>query len=56
MDRVHVRNVMGHNTQGIFREENAETQVVEEARVIRVRIDDAEYPDAFLEIVLEIEG
>ncbi len=56
-ERVVVRNVRGRYPQrGIFREENIETQVVEEARVIRVRIDDAEHPEAWIELTLEIEG
>lgn len=56
-ERVVVRNVSGRYPRGgVFREENIETQVVEEARVIRIRVDDAEHPESWMEIVLEIEG
>ena len=57
MDRVVVRNVSGrYPKDAVFHAENIEAQVVEEARIVRVRIDDAENPESFMELVLEIEG
>ena len=57
MDRVVVRNVSGrYPRDAVFHAENIETQVVEEARIIRVRLDDSENPDSWLELTLEIEG
>jgi hypothetical protein len=55
--RVHVRNVRGRYPHGgTFRSDNIEAQVHEEARVIRISIDDAENPEAWFEITLELDG
>lgn len=57
-DSVHVRRVEGRYPYGpapVFRCENIEVTVEEVARVVRVRVEDAEHPDMWLEITLEVE-
>lgn len=56
MERVHVRNIKGRYPHHARRLDpaNIEAQVTEECRIVRVRIDDAEHPEMWLEITLEI--
>ena len=53
---LHVRRVVGRYPRGgALRSENAEVQVREVARVYRVRIDDAEHPEMWIELLIEVE-
>lgn len=56
-EAVVVRHVRGRypNRPAVLRSENIEATVTEIARVYRVRIDDLEHPEMWLEIVLEVE-
>jgi len=53
---LHVRNVSGrYPCRGKFRSRNIQAQVTEVARVFVIRLDDAEHPDAWFEITVEVE-
>ena len=56
-ESVHVRHVAGRYPcePAMLRSENIETTVTEMARVYRIRVEDTENPDAWLEITLEVE-
>jgi hypothetical protein len=56
-ERIVVRNVKGRHAEdsGKISSANVEAQVVEDSHLVRIRIDDAEHPDFWLEITLEIE-
>ena len=53
-----VRNVNGRYPRGSapFHSENILASVTEIARVFRIRLDDAEHPDAWLEITVEVDS
>lgn len=53
---LHVRRVVGRYPRGgALRSENVETQVFEVARVYRVRLDDAEHPEMWIELFIEVD-
>ena len=53
---LHVRNVNGRYPRvGKIHSENVEVQVFEVARLYRIRIDDADHPEMWLEIVVEVD-
>jgi hypothetical protein len=53
---LHVRHVVGRYPRGgALKSENAEVQVYEVARVFRIRIDDAQHPGMWMELVVEVE-
>lgn len=53
-----VRNVVGRYPYGpaIFRSENTVASVSELGRIYRIRLEDAENPDAWTEITVEVFG
>lgn len=54
---LQVRNVVGRYPRcGVMKSENIEVQVVEVARVFRIRIDDIRHPDAWFELTVEVES
>jgi hypothetical protein len=57
-ENVHVRSVTGTypDQPGVqLDSDNIEAEVIEEFRLVRIRIVDAENPDFRLELVLEID-
>ena len=56
-ERIVVRNVKGRHAEvpGKISGANVEAEVIEESRLVRIRIDDTEHPDFWMEITLEIE-
>ena len=52
-----VRHVVGRYPHGPapFHSENIVASISEIARVYRIRLDDAEHPDAWLEITVEVD-
>ena len=56
-ERIYVRNVQGRYPYQPrpLHSANIETSVVTECRIVRIRIDDVENPEAWLEVTLEIE-
>ncbi len=55
MQDLHVRHVDGRYGRGVLRSENIITTVTEIARVFRIRLDDEDNPDAWVEIIVELE-
>jgi hypothetical protein len=55
MPELHVRQVVGRYGHGVLRSENIEASVTLIAHVFRIRLDDCANPDAWLEIVVEVE-
>lgn len=55
-DRIVVRNVKGRHAEDGSKIDsgNVEAQVVEESRLVKIRIDDAERPDFWMELTLEV--
>lgn len=56
-ERIVVRNVKGRHAEdtGSIDSDCVEAHVVEESRLVRIRIDDAEHPDFWMEVTLEVE-
>lgn len=56
--RVAVRNVRGRYPESVGRldSNNIEAAVQEEASLVRIRLDDAEHPEAWLELTIEIDA
>ena len=54
---IAVRHVIGRYPHGPapFRSENIVASVAEVARVYRIRLEDNEHPDAWLEITVELD-
>ena len=53
---LQVRTVVGRYPRGgPLKSENVEVQVYEVARVYRIRIDDAQHPEMWMELVVEVE-
>jgi len=53
---LQVRNVVGRYPRGgALRSEDVEVQVFEMARVYRIRIDDAQHPEMWMELTVEVE-
>lgn len=51
---LHVRNVVGrYPNRAVVRSDNIVATVVEIGRVYRIRIDDEEHPNAFVELIVE---
>jgi hypothetical protein len=57
-ESVSVRSVAGRypSAPAVLRSENIEATITEVARVYQIRLDDAENPDMWLEITVEIES
>ena len=53
---LHVRNVTGRYPRvGLIQSDNVEVQVFEVARLYQIRIDDADHPEMWLELVVEVD-
>jgi len=53
---LQVRNIIGRYPRGdLMRSDNVEVQVFEVARIYRIRIDDAEHPEMWMEITVEVD-
>jgi hypothetical protein len=50
-----VRSVRGRYGRGRLKAENIEAQVTEIGRIFKIRLDDAANPEAWQEIVVEVE-
>jgi hypothetical protein len=56
-ERIVVRRVEGRypNSKCQVQSDTIEAEVIEQSRTVKIRIDDAEHPEFWMEIVLEIE-
>ena len=54
MSELHVRSARGRYARGVLRPENVEAQVQEVGRLYRIRLDDAAHPEAWLELIVEV--